>query len=80
MSDVTAARPFRRKEPQAPMTFTITVEDLQRDWTLSLEARERIVTEVAAQREWSGDELRTHIESLRLGERERLFEDREPNQ
>jgi hypothetical protein len=66
MSDVTAARPFVKPD-EAPATFVITIGDLQRDWTLSLEARERIMTECAARWGWSHEELVTNILTLRAG-------------
>ena len=72
MSDITGARPFARKQPEPLIVFTITCGDLQRDWTLSLEARERIVRECGTHMGWSGHEVQTHLESLRLNERERL--------
>jgi hypothetical protein len=56
---------------RTPFAFTITVGDLERDWTLSLQARERLLTEFAAYGGWSASELRAHLDSLHLNERER---------
>jgi hypothetical protein len=65
MSDVTAARPFVQPEESEALTFVITIGDLDRGWNLSLEARERIMTEYAKQWGWSHQELVTNILTLR---------------
>jgi hypothetical protein len=78
MSDVTAARRFvQPEEPEAP-TFVITLGDLRRDWTLSLEARERILTECAKRWGWSHEELVTNILALRAGAASSGLDRKEP--